>query len=101
MLLDKIKGVGDIKKINPQDYPELAQEIRYFLIEKISKAGGHLGSNLGAVELTMALHLSLNLPKDKVIFDVGHQSSPNGRKATATVLTQDTAPLLFQQAWDL
>ena len=74
MLLDKIKGVGDIKKINPQDYPELAQEIRDFLIEKISKTGGHLGSNLGAVELTMALHLSLNLPKDKVIFDVGHQS---------------------------
>lgn len=74
MLLDKIKGVGDIKKINLQDYPELAQEIRDFLIEKISKTGGHLGSNLGAVELTMALHLSLNLPKDKVIFDVGHQS---------------------------
>ncbi len=74
MLLDKIKGVGDIKNINPTDYPELAQEIRDFLIEKISKTGGHLGSNLGAVELTMALHLFLNLPDDKLVWDVGHQS---------------------------
>lgn len=74
MLLDKIKSAGDIKKINPADYPELAQEIRTFLIEKISKAGGHLGSNLGAVELTMALHLFLDLPEDKLIWDVGHQS---------------------------
>ena len=74
MLLDKIKSAGDIKKINPADYPELAQEIRTFLIEKISKTGGHLGSNLGAVELTMALHLFLDLPEDKLIWDVGHQS---------------------------
>lgn len=74
MLLDSIKGVNDIKNINPSDYPELAQEIRDFLIEKISRTGGHLGSNLGAVELTMALHLSLNLPEDKLIWDVGHQS---------------------------
>ena len=74
MLLYKIKSAGDIKKINPADYPELAQEIRTFLIEKISKTGGHLGSNLGAVELTMALHLFLDLPEDKLIWDVGHQS---------------------------
>lgn len=74
MLLDKIKSAGDIKKINPADYQELAQEIRTFLIEKISKTGGHLGSNLGAVELTMALHLFLDLPEDKLIWDVGHQS---------------------------
>lgn len=74
MLLDNIKGVNDIKKINPSDYQELAQEIREFLIEKISRTGGHLGSNLGAVELTMALHLFLNLPEDKLIWDVGHQS---------------------------
>lgn len=74
MLLDNIKGVNDIKNINPSDYQELAQEIREFLIEKISHTGGHLGSNLGAVELTMALHLFLNLPEDKLIWDVGHQS---------------------------
>lgn len=74
MLLDRIKGVNDIKNIDPSDYKELAQEIRDFLIEKISHTGGHLGSNLGAVELTMALHLFLNLPEDKLIWDVGHQS---------------------------
>lgn len=74
MLLERIQGVNDIKKIEPSDYKELAQEIRNFLIEKISHTGGHLGSNLGAVELTMALHLFLNLPEDKLIWDVGHQS---------------------------
>lgn len=74
MLLDQIKEVNDIKKIDPSEYQELAEEIRHFLIEKISVTGGHLGSNLGAVELTMALHLSLNLPEDKIIWDVGHQS---------------------------
>ncbi len=74
MLLDSIKGVGDIKNIEPTDYQDLAKEIREFLIDKISRTGGHLGSNLGAVELTMALHLFLNLPEDKLIWDVGHQS---------------------------
>ncbi|MDE7333763.1 MAG: 1-deoxy-D-xylulose-5-phosphate synthase [Lachnospiraceae bacterium] len=74
MLLDNIKNVNDIKNVNASDYPALAQEIREFLIEKISRTGGHLGSNLGAVELTMALHLFLNLPGDKLIWDVGHQS---------------------------
>jgi len=74
MILEKIKEANDIKKINSSQYTELAEEIREFLIEKISVTGGHLGSNLGAVELTMALHLSLNLPEDKIIWDVGHQS---------------------------
>ena len=74
MLLDNMNKVNDIKKIAPEDYTALAEEIRRFLIEKISKTGGHLGSNLGAVELTMALHLSFNLPEDKIIWDVGHQS---------------------------
>ncbi|MCR4867436.1 MAG: 1-deoxy-D-xylulose-5-phosphate synthase, partial [Lachnospiraceae bacterium] len=71
MLLDSIQKPNDIKNIDPKDYDELAAEIRQFLIEKISVNGGHLGSNLGAVELTMALHLSLDLPKDKIIWDVG------------------------------
>ena len=74
MLLDKIEKANDIKKIDKSDYGELAEEIRQFLIQKISVTGGHLGSNLGAVELTMALHLALNLPEDKIIWDVGHQS---------------------------
>ena len=74
MLLESIKQVNDIKKIKREDYDRLAQEIRDFLLQKISVTGGHLGSNLGAVELTMALHLALNLPEDKIIWDVGHQS---------------------------
>lgn len=74
MILDKIKEANDIKKIDSSQYGALADEIRDFLIQKISVTGGHLGSNLGAVELTMALHLSLNLPEDKIIWDVGHQS---------------------------
>ena len=74
MYLEQIHNVNDIKDIDPTAYDELAQEIRDFLINKISVTGGHLGSNLGAVELTMALHLALKLPEDKIIWDVGHQS---------------------------
>ena len=74
MLLDSIQKANDIKKIKEKDLDSLAAEIRQFLIEKISVSGGHLGSNLGAVELTMALHLSLDLPTDKIVWDVGHQS---------------------------
>ncbi|MCR5418448.1 MAG: 1-deoxy-D-xylulose-5-phosphate synthase [Lachnospiraceae bacterium] len=74
MILDRIKKENDIKKIPPKDLELLAAEIREFLIEKISVNGGHLGANLGAVELTMALHLTLNLPEDKIVWDVGHQS---------------------------
>jgi len=74
MLLEQICKENDIKNIKKEDWNALADEIRQFLIEKISVTGGHLGSNLGAVELTMALHLSLNLPEDKIIWDVGHQS---------------------------
>lgn len=74
MVLDRINQTNDIKKIEKELYQELAQEIREFLIDKISVTGGHLGSNLGAVELTMAIHLSFHLPEDRIIFDVGHQS---------------------------
>ena len=73
-LLERIKKPNDIKKIPQDSYEDLAAEIRQFLVEKVSKTGGHLASNLGAVELTMALHLSLNLPEDKIVWDVGHQS---------------------------
>ena len=85
MLLDHIKQSSDIKKLKEDQYPELAREIRQFLIEKISKTGGHLASNLGVVELTMALHLAFDLPKDKIVWDVGHQAYTHkllsGRKA--------------------
>lgn len=74
MLLEKIQKENDIKKLNPEELDLLAQEIREFLIEKISVTGGHLASNLGVVELTMALHLAFELPEDKIIWDVGHQS---------------------------
>ena len=74
MLLDNIKAPNDIKEIKREDYSLLAEEIREFLIEKISECGGHLASNLGVVELTMALHLSLTMPEDKIVWDVGHQS---------------------------
>ena len=74
MLLDNIRQENDIKKIDSEDWAALAEEIREFLIQKISVTGGHLGSNLGAVELTMALHLALDLPEDKIVWYVGHQS---------------------------
>lgn len=74
MILEQIECENDIKKVDKGLYSLLADEIRDFLIQKISVTGGHLGSNLGAVELTMALHLSLNLPEDKIVWDVGHQS---------------------------
>lgn len=73
-LLDKIHKTGDIRRIDPSQYRELAAEIRRFLIEHVSQTGGHLASNLGTVELTMGLHLALNLPEDKIVWDVGHQS---------------------------
>ena len=74
MFIEKIEKANDIKQLAESDYSVLADEIREFLIRSISETGGHLGSNLGAVELTMALHLFLNLPEDKLIWDVGHQS---------------------------
>ena len=74
MLLDKINQPNDIKKLEKEELKDLAQEIREFLINKISTTGGHLASNLGVVELTMALHLVLNLPEDKIVWDVGHQA---------------------------
>ena len=74
MILDSINKTGDIKNVPYDKMGELASEIRQFLIDKVSKTGGHLGANLGVVELTMALHLELDLPKDKIIWDVGHQS---------------------------
>ena len=74
MILEQIKGPEDLKELSPEQLTELAEEIRAFLINKISRTGGHLASNLGVVELTIALFLAFHLPEDKVIWDVGHQS---------------------------
>lgn len=73
-MLEKIQKPNDIKKIPADQFPALAEEIREFIIESLSKTGGHLASNLGVVELTIAMHRVFDLPKDKLIWDVGHQS---------------------------
>ncbi len=73
MLLDSIDQPSDLKQLNEQQVEQLCAEIRQFLLENISKTGGHLASNLGMVELTVALHRALNTPQDKIVFDVGHQ----------------------------
>lgn len=92
MILDMINGPEDIKKLDKQQLDVLSQEIRDFLLEKISTIGGHLASNLGVVELTMAIYLAFDLPKDKVVWDVGHQSYTHkilsGRKAAFDELRQ-------------
>lgn len=91
-ILDSINQANDIKKIKEQDHDRLAEEIRNFLIENISKTGGHLASNLGVVELTMALHLFLGFPQDRLVWDVGHQAYTHkiltGRKALFPTLRQ-------------
>ena len=73
-ILDKINTPDDLKKLDKSELTLLCSEIRSFLIESVSKSGGHLASNLGVVELTVALHMVYNLPVDKLIWDVGHQS---------------------------
>lgn len=92
ILLEKIEKANDIKNIDPSEYKQLASEIRRFLVSKISKTGGHLASNLGVVELTMALHLFLDFPNDKIVWDVGHQSYTHkiltGRKEEFDTLRQ-------------
>ncbi len=92
MLLDKINRPNDIKKIKPEELDQLAQEIRDFLVERVSQNGGHLASNLGVVELTMALHLALRFPQDKLVWDVGHQAYTHkiltGRKDQFDTLRQ-------------
>ena len=74
MILERINKANDIKNLNWDELEVLAAEIRQFLVEKVSENGGHLASNLGVVELTMAMHMIYDLPKDKMIWDVGHQA---------------------------
>lgn len=92
MILEKIQKPNDIQKIPLEEFPALASEIRRFLVEHLSETGGHLSSNLGVVELTMALHNVFHLPEDKIIWDVGHQAYTHkiltGRKQEFSTLRQ-------------
>jgi 1-deoxy-D-xylulose-5-phosphate synthase len=74
MLLEAIQNPADLKKLSVEQLPELAEEIRAFLLSTVSETGGHLGSNLGVVELTLALHYCFSTPEDKIVWDVGHQA---------------------------
>ena len=91
-MLERIQKANDIKNLKREELPQLAQEIREFLVDKVSRTGGHLASNLGVVELTMAMHLVCDLPDDKIIWDVGHQSDTHkiltGRKEGFETLRQ-------------
>ncbi|MFD9319199.1 1-deoxy-D-xylulose-5-phosphate synthase [Streptomyces sp. NPDC057456] len=73
-LLTRIRGPRDLDRLSPEELDQLAEEIRTFLVDAVSKTGGHLGPNLGVVELTIALHRVFESPKDKVLWDTGHQS---------------------------
>ncbi len=74
MLLDQIKDPSDLRKLRREDLPQLAREVRDRILEAVSKKGGHLGSSLGATDLTIALHYVFNTPQDKIIWDTGHQT---------------------------
>lgn len=93
MILEKIKKPNDIHKIALTDFQQLAQEIRQFLIQSVSETGGHLASNLGVVEMTLALHNVLEFPQDKLIWDVGHQAYTHkiltGRKDSFKTLRKE------------
>src|SRR3954462_1077414 len=73
-VLDSIHGPDDLKALPAEQLPALAEEIRTFLVDSVSKTGGHLGPNLGVVELTIALHRVFDSPRDTIVFDTGHQS---------------------------
>src|SRR5512135_323677 len=89
-LLDTINSPDDLRKLQREQLPQLATELRAFLVESVSKTGGHLSSNLGTVELTIALHTIFNTPEDKLVWDVGHQTYTHkiltGRRAAMSGL---------------
>ena len=91
-LLDKIASPADLRKLEPEALPALAAELRNFLIDSVSRTGGHLSSNLGTVELTIALHYVFNTPEDRIVWDVGHQTYAHkvltGRRAGMASLRQ-------------
>ncbi|QWD92952.1 1-deoxy-D-xylulose-5-phosphate synthase [Polynucleobacter asymbioticus] len=92
MTLDSIHTPADLKKLSREDLPELADELRQFILDSVSKTGGHLSSNLGTVELSIALHYVFDTPADRIVWDVGHQSYPHkiltGRREQMNTLRQ-------------
>ena len=76
-ILDEIKYPSDLRKLKEKDLNQLSKELRKELIEVVSETGGHLGAGLGVVELTIALHYIFDTPKDKIVWDVGHQANPH------------------------
>jgi 1-deoxy-D-xylulose-5-phosphate synthase len=91
-LLDKIETPADLRRLERRQLPQVAQEIRDTIIDVVSKVGGHFGGNLGAVELTLALHYVFNTPRDQIVLDTGHQSYPHklitGRRDTFPTIRQ-------------
>ena len=92
-LLDSIASPADLRRVPPEDLPALADEIRAFLVDRVSRTGGHLGPNLGVVELTIALHRTFDSPRDAILWDTGHQAYVHkmitGRSAAFTNLRQE------------
>lgn len=90
--LDRVTGPADLKAMSIADLTALASEVRREIVEVVSQTGGHLGSSLGVVELTVALHAVFNSPGDKLIWDVGHQCYPHkiltGRRSRMLTLRQ-------------
>src|SRR5262249_57807778 len=90
MLLEKINDPTDLRRLSASELPELAREIRQFIIASVSRTGGHLSSNLGTVELAIALHYVFDTPRDRLVLDVGHQTYAHkiltGRRARLAAL---------------
>ena len=91
-LLDQINYPSDLKKLTPEQLPQLAKELREELVDAVSVTGGHLGAGLGVVELTIAIHYLFDTPNDRLIWDVGHQAYPHkiltGRRNKIRTLRQ-------------
>ena len=73
-LLERIQDPHDLRRLQPEQLPQLAQQLRQFILDTVSRTGGHLSSNLGTVELTVALHYAFDTPHDRLVWDVGHQT---------------------------
>ena len=91
-LLETIASPADLRALSPQQLPTLADELRAFVVDSVAKTGGHLSSNLGTVELTIALHYAFDTPEDRIVWDVGHQTYPHkiltGRREAMATLRQ-------------
>ena len=100
-LLDSLNYPADLRRLSRQQLPTLANELRHFVIDSVSKTGGHLSSNLGTIELTIALHYVFNTPEDRLVWDVGHQTYPHkiltGRRDQMHTLRQQNGISGFPQ----